>query len=143
MTAKVQVYAESGTKRAFAGAIEWPGWCRSGRRSEDAVEALLEYAPRYAAVMSGSVRGFTTPRTVADLDVVEQLAGDSTTDFGAPSIAPSADARPLDARELSVSSPSSMRHGTRSTPLWPTPPASSCAKAHAEVDASWTASSTT
>ncbi len=98
MTATVPVYVESGAKRAFAGAIEWPGWCRSGRRSEDAVEALLAYTPRYAAAMTASLRRFTKPRTVADLDVVEQLTGDATTDFGAPSIPPSADARPLDLR---------------------------------------------
>jgi hypothetical protein len=100
MAGSMQVYVESGTKRAFAGAVAWPGWCRSGRRDSDALEALVAYAPRYASVLVGSVRGFQTPRSVSDLDVAEQLRGDATTDFGAPSIAPEADARPLDAREL-------------------------------------------
>jgi hypothetical protein len=100
MTAAMQVYTESGAKRAFAGAIEWPGWCRSGRREDDALDRLLAYAPRYAAVVAGSVRGFRAPRSVSDLAVKERLTGDATTDFGAPSVAPEADARPLDVREL-------------------------------------------
>lgn len=96
----MEVYAESGAKRAFAGSIEWPGWCRGGRREADALEKLLEYAPRYAAVVAGSVGGFIAPRSVSDVAVVERVAGDATTDFGAPSVAPAADARPLEAREL-------------------------------------------
>ena len=27
----IDVYLEIGKKRTFAGAIDWPGWCRSGR----------------------------------------------------------------------------------------------------------------
>lgn len=100
MTVAMDVYTESGGKRAFAGATEWPGWCRSGRREDDALERLIAYAPRYADVVAGSVRGFKAPRSVSGLDVVERLTGDATTDFGAPSGAPAADARPLDAREL-------------------------------------------
>ncbi|MEO8422904.1 MAG: hypothetical protein ABI595_03215 [Actinomycetota bacterium] len=100
MAVAVQVYTESGTKRAFAGAVEWPGWCRGGRREDDALASLLEYAPRYAGVVAGSVPGFKAPRSVSDLVVVEHLRGDATTDFGAPSVAPAADGRPIDAREL-------------------------------------------
>jgi hypothetical protein len=100
MTGAVQVYTESGAKRAFAGVIEWPGWCRSGRREDDALDELFTYSQRYGDVVAGSVRGFKGPRSVSDLAVVERLPGDATTDFGAPSIAPAADARPLDAREL-------------------------------------------
>ncbi len=100
MAGAMQVCTESGGKRAFAGAIEWPGWCRSGRRESDALDALLAYAPRYASVVAGSVPGFKAPRSVSDVEVVERLRGDATTDFGAPSIAPAADARSLDARGL-------------------------------------------
>ena len=100
MAVAMQVYTESGAKRAFAGALEWPGWCRSGRREADALDALFAYAPRYAGVVAGSVRGFTAPRSVSDLVVTQRLDGDATTDFGAPSIAPAADSRPLDTREL-------------------------------------------
>jgi hypothetical protein len=100
MAGAMQVYTESGAKRTFAGAIEWPGWCRSGRREADALDELLAYAPRFANVVAGSVTGFKAPRSVSDLAVAERLPGDATTDFGAPSIAPEADARPLAAREL-------------------------------------------
>lgn len=100
VAAVMDVYTESGAKRAFAGAIEWPGWCRSGRRADDALDTLLTYAPRYAGVVTGWIRGFETPRSISDLSVVERLRGDSKTDFGAPGAAPEADASPLDAREL-------------------------------------------
>jgi hypothetical protein len=26
-----EVYLETGQKRVFAAAVDWPGWCRSGR----------------------------------------------------------------------------------------------------------------
>ena len=95
----MDVYVEAGSKRVFAGAIEWPGWCRSGRDETGALAALAEYGPRYAAVVGGEVKGFSAPRA-SRLTVVERLSGNATTDFGAPSIAPAADARPVDAKEL-------------------------------------------
>jgi hypothetical protein len=95
MAAAMQVYTESAAKRTFAGAIEWPGWCRGGRREDDALEGLLAYAPRYASVVAGSVPGFRAPRSISDLSVRERLTGDATTDFGAPAVAPAADARRL------------------------------------------------
>ncbi len=100
MTGEVQVYTESGAKRAFAGVIEWPGWSRGGRRQDDALGALFAYAPRFADAVAGSLPGFKVPRSVSDLVVVERLRGDATTDFGAPAVAPAADARQIDSREL-------------------------------------------
>lgn len=91
------VYLEIGPKRRFAGAIEWPGWCRSGRGEEEALAALLAYAGRYARVVEAA--GQTAPGA-GDLKVVERLKGGSGTDFGVPSVAPVADDRPLDAAEL-------------------------------------------
>ncbi len=98
-TAPVEVYLELGTKRTFAGALEWPGWCRGGRDEEQALEALLAYAPRYGSVMRRSSPAFVPPAT-KDLEVVERLTGDATTDFGAPSISPEADRRDVGSREL-------------------------------------------
>jgi hypothetical protein len=95
----VDVYLETGSKRVFAGAIDWPGWCRSGRDENGALAALVGYGSRYSAVVRGAVKGFTAPRA-SSLTVVERLTGNATTDFGAPSIAPAADARPVDALEL-------------------------------------------
>jgi hypothetical protein len=91
------VYLEIGAKRTFAGAVEWPGWCRSGRGEEEALLALLAYAPRYAQVVEAA--GLKAP-AVDDLEVVERLTGGSGTDFGVPSVALAADERPLGAAEL-------------------------------------------
>jgi hypothetical protein len=96
----VETYLEVGAKRVFAGALDWPGWCRSARHEEDALEALLAYGPRYAGVLKGSGVRFTPPAQTSTLEVVERLKGDATTDFGAPSIAPKADARSVDRRWL-------------------------------------------
>ena len=96
----VDAYVEVGVKRVFAGALDWPGWCRSARSEEDALEALIAYGPRYAAVLEESGVRFTPPAKASTLEAVERLKGDATTDFGAPSIAPKADARPIDRRWL-------------------------------------------
>jgi hypothetical protein len=96
----LQAYLEVSSKRVFAGALEWPGWCRSARDEEVALEALFDYGPRYALVLKGSGVRFTPPAKASTLDVVERLKGDATTDFGAPSIAPKADDRSIDRRWL-------------------------------------------
>jgi hypothetical protein len=87
----IDVAVEVGAKRAFACALAWPGWCRSGRDESSALEALLAYGPRYAQVLRGTRLGFRAP---ASARVVERLEGDATTDFGAPGAAPSVDAEP-------------------------------------------------
>jgi hypothetical protein len=94
----IDVYLEIGGKRTFAGAIEWPGWCRSGHDQEAALDALFEYAARYTPVLHAARVPFTAPTQESALRVVERLKGDATTDFGAPSIPPAADARPSDRR---------------------------------------------
>ena len=94
------VYLEIGSKRVFAGSIDWPGWCRSGRDEESALEALLENAPRYKKAIGAAARGFSPPsRATAALRVVERLKGNATTDFGAPAVAPSSDDRPIGSKE--------------------------------------------
>jgi hypothetical protein len=93
----MDVYVEAGSKRTFAGSLEWPGWCRSGRDEPSALEALLSYAPRYVVALKGTRLGF---EALGDLRVVERLRGDATTDFGAPGIAPSADAEPMTEADL-------------------------------------------
>lgn len=100
MTGRIPVYLEVTRKRTFAGAIDWPGWCRSGKTPDDALEALVAYADRYAKVIAASRLGFERPSAVEDLDVVERLTGNATTEFGAPGIAPDADDRRVDAKEL-------------------------------------------
>jgi hypothetical protein len=99
--AAVPVYLEVGKKRTFAGALDWPGWCRSGRTEDTALDALVASAPRYAKALGRRkvARGFTRPDALSSLRVVERLKGNATTDFGAPGIPSAADDRPLDELE--------------------------------------------
>lgn len=90
---RIQVALEIGHKRTFAAALEWPGWCRSGRDERGALSALLEYGPRFAAVLGG-VGGFVPPTDLAGLEVAERLPGSASTEFGAPGTPPLADAAP-------------------------------------------------
>jgi hypothetical protein len=46
----VRVAIEATPKKAFATAVDWPGWSRSGKTAELALEVLGAYAPRYASV---------------------------------------------------------------------------------------------
>jgi hypothetical protein len=96
----MDVYLEMGKKRTFASAVEWPGWCRSGRDEEVALQALVDYGPRYAGVLQAVQTEFRAPADVSVLTVVERLEGTTTTDFGAPDATPSSDTRPLDEAEL-------------------------------------------
>ena len=96
----VAAYLEVGSRRVFAGALDWPGWCRSGRDEDEVLRALVAYAPRYAAAIGRLADEFTAPTDTSALDVIERLDGNATTDFGAPAIAPAADERPLDGSEL-------------------------------------------
>lgn len=80
--AKVSVIAEVGSKKAFASALDWPGWCRSGRTEEAAIEALASYAPRYAVVAQQA--GVAFPASSGSFDVIERLPGDASTEFGVP-----------------------------------------------------------
>jgi hypothetical protein len=98
---KIEVYLEIGKKKVFAGAIDWPGWCRSGRDDETALQALLEYGPRYAKVLRSSRLGFQAPEEISAFSVVERLEGTATTDFGAPDIPTSRDSAPFRESEFS------------------------------------------
>jgi hypothetical protein len=78
-----RVVVETGTKRAFASALDWPGWSRAGRDEGAALEALAAYGTRFAPVAAAA--GVPFPSTAASrLQVVEHVPGSATTDFGAP-----------------------------------------------------------
>lgn len=96
----VAVYVELGKKRVFAGALDWPGWCRTGRDEGAALEALFAYGPRYACILRPARLGFHAPTDRSAFVVVERLQGNATTDFGAPDIAPAHDAFAMDDAEL-------------------------------------------
>lgn len=87
---EIPVYLEIGSKRTFACSLDWPGWCRSGKTEEAAIEALIESAPRYAEVAKRAHKRF--PKIEAErFTVVERIEGSGTTDFGAPGKVASAD----------------------------------------------------
>jgi hypothetical protein len=88
------VSLELGSKRVFACSLDWPGWCRSGKSEEEALEALASYARRYAVVAEAAGLRFR-PSEGKVLDVIERLPGSATTDFGAPGAWPSTDLEPL------------------------------------------------
>lgn len=94
------VYLEIGKKRTLAGALDWPGWCRGGRDEESALQALIEYGPRYEQVLHATSLRFHAPEDASTLTVIERVEGNTTTDFGAPDVPPSSDAAPPDDLEL-------------------------------------------
>ena len=97
MAKPIPVYIESGAKKVFACAIDFPGWCRSGKDEQAALEALASYAPRYAEVAKLAKAAF--PSKAVELEVVERVKGKGATDFGVPHEIPKADAEPLTARQ--------------------------------------------
>jgi hypothetical protein len=94
---KTRVYLEVGSKRTFASAAGWPGWCRSGKTEQAALEALAAYAPRYAEV--AKLAATPLPAHVTDFEVVERLPGNVTTDFGAPGMPAKDESRPINAAQ--------------------------------------------
>jgi hypothetical protein len=100
LTNKLNVYLEVGSRRTFAAALDWPGWCRIGRDEATALRTLFEYGPRYARILRPARLGFQAPKDVSAFIVVERLKGNATTDFGAPGLVPASDALPLDDAEL-------------------------------------------
>ena len=93
----ILVTIEHTPKKSFATAADWPGWSRSGKTEELALEALAAYAPRYAVIADGEHRRFAATIGVDDLEVVERNDGSAGTEFGVPSRPTDQDARPVDA----------------------------------------------
>jgi hypothetical protein len=93
--AATRVYLETGSKRTFAVALDWPGWGRSGKTGEEALDALAEYVSRYAPVAKKA--GFDLGAADTEFDVVQTVPGNATTDFGAPAAFVAADDEPVTA----------------------------------------------
>ena len=92
---KVAVTLESGPRKTFARAIDWPGWSRAGKTPELAMEALERSAARYAVVAENAGEPFEP----TEYDVVEEVPGGGGTDFGVPSVVTDLDARPTDSSD--------------------------------------------
>ena len=92
------VHLEVASRRTFAAARDWPGWCRSGKTEQLALAAMADYLPRYAVVAAAA--GQDVPADAADtLDVVERLTGGMTTEYGAPGAVAAGDGDPLTAAQ--------------------------------------------
>jgi hypothetical protein len=77
----LRVILEIGKKRrVVATATDWPGLDRWGTSEDDAIEKLVSYLPRYAAVAERAdlAKAFARARGV---EVVERVPGSSSTDF--------------------------------------------------------------
>ena len=95
---RVAVSIEAADKKAFATAVDWPGWSRSGKTEDLAIEALASYADRYAGVAKLAGEEFTTGPDLV-LDVVERQGGGGGTAFGVPSSVTNQDRRKTSARD--------------------------------------------
>src|ERR1017187_9107955 len=93
----VLVCLETGGRLSFASALDWPGWSRSGRGEEAAVETLRAYASRYAPVVRAAG---VEPPDPARIEVVERRAGAATTDFGVPEAIAEVEREPVTAGEV-------------------------------------------
>jgi hypothetical protein len=82
----LKVFIEIGRKKIFTGAVEWPGWCRSGRDEKTALQALIAYGTRYADILRRTDVEFQIPTDVSEFIVLERHQGNATTDFGAPTV---------------------------------------------------------
>jgi hypothetical protein len=89
---RTRVALEVGNTWVFTSALDWPGWCRRGKDEEAALNELMEYADRYAAIAGPKF-------TPGELEVVERLPGTGTTDFGAPDAIAESDRQPVSAAE--------------------------------------------
>lgn len=100
MSPPIRVAVEATPKQAFATAVDWPGWSRSGKTPELALEALAAHARRYAQVAAEA--GESLPADAGRgtaFEIVEDAPGGSGTDFGVPSRVTDADRRPTTAVE--------------------------------------------
>jgi hypothetical protein len=90
-----RVYLELGKTKVFACSLDWPGWCRSGRSEELALEALDAYTDRYRVIAERAGLRFRP----GEPSVVDRVPGDATTDFGAPGAFAPEDGEPSTARQ--------------------------------------------
>ena len=82
MANDIRVTLEMGPKgrKVAAVAVDWPGLERGAKTEEAAIERLLSYVPRYAAVAK-LARMQAAFATLPVVDVVEHYPGTGSTDF--------------------------------------------------------------
>jgi hypothetical protein len=97
MGESLRILIEVGNNKVFASALDWPGWSRSGKSEDAAIESLLAYADRFNAVPE--LAGIAFP-TTSGTDVVDQLGGGGVTDFGVPAQIHKIEREPIDETEV-------------------------------------------
>jgi hypothetical protein len=100
MAKAFEIDLERGEKRVFAIAVDWPGWSRSGRSEDEALETLVVYGERYARVAKRASIAFSPPSAVSQLTVGARLKGGGGTDFGVPGVVSGADNRAVKPRDV-------------------------------------------
>ena len=95
---RVGIAIEAAAKKAFATAVDWPGWSRSGKTEEAAIEAVVAYAARYAPVARLAGEDFDAGGSF-EVEVVERSPGGGGTEFGVPSRVTDRDRRATSAIE--------------------------------------------
>lgn len=94
---RLLVAIETTPKKSFASALEYPGWSRSGKTPELAIEALIAYAPRYAPVAAEAGSPIETEDVA--FEVTETVAGNGATAYGVPGRIAALEREPLDRAE--------------------------------------------
>jgi hypothetical protein len=94
VTHSIRIGIEEGSKKSFASALDYPGWCRWGRTPQDAMDALSDYRERYNDVLSlEHIRH--VPADTSQVEIMQTVAGNATTEYGAPDKAFDLESEPL------------------------------------------------
>ena len=101
MSNLIQVYIESGIKKTFATAIDWPGLSRCGKNEESALQTLYKYCDRYKVIIKNAGISFSVPPS-NPFHIIDHIPGSASTDFGVPEAKFEEDKKPLNAEELSA-----------------------------------------
>lgn len=96
----IRICLETGSKRAFALAPDWPGWCRGAAGEPAALQALVDYGQRYAAALSLEGLAFQPPAAASDLVVTDRLTGSDSADWGIPNAFFAFDSDPISSTDL-------------------------------------------
>jgi len=91
----IAVSIEASPKKAFARAVDWPGWARSGKTRDLALATLEGAEERYAEVAEAAGLRFAA----GGYEVVEEADGGSGTEFGVLSVVTDIDRRPVSVSE--------------------------------------------
>ena len=95
------VSIERGPKRRSLAQVQgWLGWLRTGKDEVSALQELLSTGTRYALVANRAGVPFTVPPAITDFTIVDRVAGNSVTDFGAPGVLTMWDTDPWQVEEI-------------------------------------------